>query len=236
MSYVGKAVAIDIRTFVFANGHSATVARFRRGMVSFSLHVGSRDPSVGPAGVPFDAGPAISTPELAVILGAFNGGFYISSGAGGFEVDGITLSPLKDGEASFVIDQNGTGHVGVWGQDLPARGEKVLSVRQNLPPLIASGRPAANINDVAAWGGTLNHATVVSRGALGEDAAGNILYAGSGTGALPVDMAQALMASGALQAMELDINPEWVQLDLAPVPGGCSPPSSPGSDAQPTNI
>ncbi|MHB8439612.1 MAG: hypothetical protein ACYDD4_10660 [Acidimicrobiales bacterium] len=196
--------------------------------MSFALHVGSRDPSVGPSGVPLDAGPAISIAELPLLLGAFNGGFYVSTGSGGVEVDGTTFSPLKAGDASFVIDQNGSGHIGVWGQDLPAPGEKIFSVRQNLPPLVIGGKAAADVNDVAAWGATVNHATVVSRSALGEDSAGNILYAGSGTGALPVDMAQALIAAGAGEAMELDINPEWVQLDLATVPGGTLSAEVPG--------
>ena len=48
---------------------------------------------------------------------------------------------------------------------------------------------------------------------------GDILYAGS-MSALPIDMGSALITAGAISAMELDINPEWVQLALAPSPGG----------------
>ena len=33
--------------------------------------------------------------------------------------------------------------------------------------------------------------------------------------ALPVDLATALSEDGATDAMELDINPEWIQLDVA---------------------
>ena len=36
----------------------------------------------------------------------------------------------------------------------------------------------------------------------------------------PEDLARALAAAGAVVAMELDINPEWVQLDVAGRPGG----------------
>lgn len=64
------------------------------------------------------------------------------------------------------------------------------------------------------------NATVVSCTALGEDAVCDILFAGSGTGALPMDMAQALLASGAQQAMEFDINPGWVQLAFGATPAG----------------
>jgi hypothetical protein len=54
---------------------------------------------------------------------------------------------------------------------------------------------------------------------LGEDAAGNLIYVAS-MDALPSDLADTLVAVGAVTAMELDINPEWVQLDLASSPGG----------------
>ena len=37
--------------------------------------------------------------------------------------------------------------------------------------------------------------------------------------ALPVDLGNALLAAGAVTAMQLDINPEWVQLALAPGAG-----------------
>ncbi len=35
----------------------------------------------------------------------------------------------------------------------------------------------------------------------------------------PADLADALVRSGAQVAMQLDINPEWVQLDMAAAPG-----------------
>jgi hypothetical protein len=38
--------------------------------------------------------------------------------------------------------------------------------------------------------------------------------------ATPADLATALIRAGALIAMELDINPNWVQLDVAGKPGG----------------
>ena len=60
---------------------------------------------------------------------------------------------------------------------------------------------------------------VVARSAVGEDAAGDLLFAGS-MSASHQDLAQALAERGARIGMELDINPEWVQLDVAAKPGG----------------
>jgi hypothetical protein len=59
----------------------------------------------------------------------------------------------------------------------------------------------------------------VPRSALGQDASGNILYA-AGMSLVPSDLAAGLVDAGALNAMELDINPEWVQAVGAPSPGG----------------
>jgi hypothetical protein len=218
VSYLGPAIAVDERSFPYPDGSVVTVARFRSGQVAFDLHVGSQDPPANLAALPADAQPAVSSTEAPRLLAAFNGGFKLTSGEGGFEVDGQTLAPLVDHLASFVIDSNGTGHVGIWGQDVPVPNETVASVRQNLPPLVLGSQPSPNVSDVAAWGSTLGGGAMVARSALGEDSEGDILYAGS-MSTLPSDLASALIASGATTAMELDINPEWVQLALAPSAG-----------------
>ena len=59
----------------------------------------------------------------------------------------------------------------------------------------------------------------MARSALGENAAGDLMYAAS-MSTSPADLAKALAGAGARVAMELDINPEWVQLDVASGPGG----------------
>jgi hypothetical protein len=46
----------------------------------------------------------------------------------------------------------------------------------------------------------------------------------------PADLADALARSGARTAMELDINPEWVQLDTARRPGGPLAAAVPGQN------
>jgi hypothetical protein len=153
----------------------------------------------------------------------------MNADAGGFEVAGLVVKPLQTGVASLVIDASGAAHVGVWGQGLPVAGEAVASVRQNLQPLVSSGQPSPLIGDIGVWGDTLGGVPAVARSSLGEDAAGNLLYAASMT-ALPTDLATALIGAGAVTAMELDINPEWVQLAEAPTPGGVLAPGIPGQE------
>ena len=176
-----------------------------------------------------DAGAAIGPDQVSSLIAAFNGGFKSVAGAGGFELNSQVLLPLRAGVASLAIDADGSAHVGVWGAGLPLPGEKVVSVRQNLAPLIVSGRPSPLITDIGAWGATLGGGAVTARSSLGEDGAGDILYA-AGMAAYPSDLADALITAGAVSGMQLDINPEWVQFDAAPVPGGTLAAGIPGQN------
>ena len=207
-------VAVEERTITVPSGHVVTLIRFDAGRVVFDLHIGSTDPPVNLATIPGDRGPAIAADEAPFLLAAFNGGFKIRDGPGGVELLGQVVAPLSDGKASFVIDVNGTAHVGVWGSGLPAPGEQVASVRQNLAPLVTGGVLNPTVNDPAAWGATLTSSKVVPRSGAGEDAQGDIIYAG-GMDLVPADLSAALLDAGAINAMQLDINPEWVQLDAA---------------------
>ena len=230
---VDGAIAVDSETVTGTTGHAVTIYRFRAGRIHVGLHVGSTDPPRGTAVVSADSGATIGTDETSSLLAAFNGGFESSAGAGGFELNGQVLLPLQTGYASLVIDTDGTAHVGLWGQGVPTAGEPVASVRQNLAPLVANGQPSPNIADIGAWGATLGGGSAVARSALGQDAVGDLLYAGSMT-ALPSDLAGALVSAGTVTAMELDINPEWVQLAVAPAAGAPLTTGVPGQ-SRPAN-
>ncbi len=222
-------IAVEERTVTVPSGRVVTLVRFDVGRVVFDLHIGSSDPPVNLATIPQDRGPAIAADEVPFLLAAFNGGFKMNAGQGGVEVDGQVVSPLMDGKASFVIDANGTAHIGVWGSALPTRGEQIESVRQNLPPLITGGAPNPTVGTPADWGATVNSSMVVARSAAGEDAQGDIIYAG-GMALLPADLSAALLAAGAVNAMQLDINPEWVQLDAAATAGAPLATQVPGQN------
>jgi len=211
-------IAIDERTITGPLGGAVTVIRFRSGFIHFDLHVGATDPTVGSASIPPDARSVIGPDEVPLLLASFNGGFKESSHAGGFELDGQVLNPLVPGLASFVIDDDGATHIGVWGEGLPAPGEQVESVRQNLSLLVSGGVASPTVANSAAWGAMLGPGPAVARSALGQDSEGDVLYA-AGMSLTPTDLAAALVEAGAVSAMELDINPEWVQADAAPNAG-----------------
>jgi len=211
------------------DGHVVTVFRFRAARTRFALHAGSSDPPVPASTIGSDSGPAIGPDEAPALVAAFNGGFKTSSGSGGFELDSRVIVPLQAGVASLVIDANGSAHVGIWGGGLPIPGEQVVSVRQNLAPLVANGQPSPSIADIGAWGSTLGGGAAVARSSLGEDTAGDLIYAAS-MDAVPDDLASALISAGGVTGMELDINPEWVQLASASTPGGVLAAGIPGQN------
>lgn len=222
-------IQADTRTVDEADGSHVTVARFRAGTFRLDLHAGSTDPPSAGVPLPADGENAVAAVERPLLLGAFNGGFKTSSGSGGVEIAGHVLSPLITGRASVVIDADGRPSIGTWGSDVPAQGTQVASVRQNLQLLVEGGQPAPSAGVPSAWGVTLGGGVAVARSAVGTDALGDLIYAGS-ISARPADLADALVAAGAVTGMEMDINPEWVQLDLASTPGGTLTAAVPGQN------
>jgi len=216
-----------VSSFRAADGTVITLARFS-GTVTYRLHSGSSDPGGAALGV-VQAGPAVPTWEQHTLLAAFNGGFLTSTGSGGYEQEGHVIVPLRTGLASLVIDTAGHAQLGVWGYGLPLPGTAVYSVRQNLDPLVSGGRLSNSAADWPIWGATLGGGEFVARSALGQTAAGDLVYAGS-MSTSPADLAAALISAGVVSAMELDINPEWVQLDVASQPGGQLTAAIPGQN------
>jgi hypothetical protein len=169
------------------------------------LHPGYEDP--GAAGWP--VGPQITDAEKPTLLAMFNGGFRLGLGLGGFQIGQRVGAPIAPGYASVVTYTDGSSDIGLWGTQVPNGNKTVASVRQNLGMLVDNGQLAANIDQYGPWGATLGGGFAVARSGLGIDHYGNLIYAGSSY-ATPRAIGQALIQSGAVRAMQLDINPQWV--------------------------
>lgn len=204
-----RGVAVDQRWFTVPGGSRVYVLRFRRGAVAFHFHVGSEDPPGASSRTPIDARSSISASEWRVgVLGVFNGGFKRAARAGGVLVDGSVAVPLVDGAPTVMIDALGQLTIGTWGVGAAPHGRTVVAARQNLGYLVNGGAVAPAASSVARWGDTLGHVDAVARTGVGVNAAGDVLYA-VGSPLLPIDLARALAAAGAVRAMEMDINPYW---------------------------
>jgi hypothetical protein len=189
-----------------------------------SLYSGSSIPGGGP----FPLSAPIKTSAARTLVAAFNAGFLMNNANGGYYTAGRTEIPLRKGAASFVVYRNGTSNVVAWGNGVTLN-SSVVSVRQNLDLLVNNGRPVAGLaaNDTTKWGFTLGDAVYVWRSGLGITANGALVYVG-GPGLNITDLANLLVRAGAVRAMELDINTDWVNFSSYT-------PSTPHGLASPTN-
>ncbi len=180
--------------------------RFDQRVARLVLHAGSVDPGGGP----WSHGPAIVGSERRRLIAAFNSGFRLDTGAGGWRAGTRTVVSLAPGRASIVTYRDGWTDIGAWKNGVPAR-QPVASVRQNLYLLVDHGVAASDVSSCieTCWGATVGGVLSVARSALGIDARGRLIY-GAADSATPATLAQGLIDGGVRRAAELDINPDWV--------------------------
>ena len=163
-----------------------------------------------PGGGPYPHTAPVSASAAKSMVAAFNAGFLMNNANGGYYTGGKTIMPLRRGAASFVIYRNGSANIADWGRDASLTPD-VVAVRQNLDLLVDHGKPVTglNPNDTTQWGFTLGNAVYVWRSGVGITANGALVYAG-GPGLNITTLADILARAGAVRAMELDINTDWV--------------------------
>jgi hypothetical protein len=161
------------------------------------------------------ASGAIPLADRTSLLAAFNAGFMMSDSRGGWFSNGRTAMPLRAGAASLVFRNDGTADVGIWGRDV-TMSMSVTAVRQNLQLLIDGGAPTALVTTRAyelVWGNTIRHQLAVWRSGVGITRNGRLVYA-AGRGLTVPQLTEGLLAAGAVRAMELDINTQFVDAYL----------------------
>ncbi len=193
-------------------------------LLGASMYSGSTIPGGGPYRLTAPIQPQAATTMVA----AFNSGFLMRDSNGGYYTEGKTIVPLRPGAASFVIDKDGTVTIGAWGRDVSMT-PNVVAVRQNVNLLVDGGQPVPGLdaNDTTKWGFTLGNQVYVWRSGVGETANGALVYV-AGPDLNITDLAEVLVRAGAVRAMELDINTDWV--DFATYA-----PGAPTGAASPTN-
>ena len=181
-----------------------------------------------PGGGPWPNSAPVRPRAARDLVAAFNAGFLMNDANGGYYTDHKMVDPLRVGAASFVVYRNGTSNIIAWGPHDRVSGD-IVSVRQNLNLLVKNSRPAPGLRatDTSQWGFTVGNAVYVSRSGLGVTADGALVYVG-GPGLNITDLANLLVRAGAVRAMELDINVDWVNYSYYS-------PSTPNAFAASTN-
>ena len=157
------------------------------------------------------AQPYIAPGTRLGLLATFNGGFKIATSGGGFYLNGATGGTLTKGVASVVYYRDGQIAIGVWGGTVRMTPD-VVGVRQNLHLIVAHGK-------IPAIGGLQRREQPGAPPSAAATTCGGPASASPATGgsifvygpALNVrELAELLKRAGAVTAMELDINPDWM--------------------------
>lgn len=188
-----------------------TIAQMNMKKMNLGIVAGTKEPG-GKIGNP---GPGIVPKDVVKnnkLIAAFDGGFQFRDGEYGMMADGKIYLPLKNDLASIVGYKDGTIKIVEYtGQNL---GENVLFIRQNCPILIKDGKVETNdIKNKKLWGRTLTSGIYTWRTGIGITKNGNLLFA-VGNNLTPNTLAIALKMAGAENAMQLDINPNWVRFNI----------------------
>jgi hypothetical protein len=151
--------------------------------------------------------------ESNTLVAAFNGGFQKKDGEYGMIVGNKTYLPLRKNLATLVISKESKLKIiNYTGQAL---GKDVSSIRQNGPILLQDSRDVSLSNawNMQNWGLTTTNTMYTWRSGIGITRDGDLIYA-AGPSLVPETLAAALKAAGAVDAMQLDINPVWVRFVL----------------------
>lgn len=172
---------------------------------SIQIYAGTTQPG---GSWPYQA--PIPASRYSTLLAAFEGGFQFTPTSGGFYQAGRYGSPLHAGDASLVEYDNGSVTIGAWGSEVSMT-PAVQSVRQNLTLLVDHGQltPQASIAPLVNWGYSLGNLVNTWRSGIGITANDDLVWVG-GPSLSPAELGAVLIHAGAVEGMQLDINPDWV--------------------------
>jgi Phosphodiester glycosidase len=189
------------------SSYVSAIASMDQRLVKFYLHPGSEDPGPGNWGA--NSNPSIPPGKRTDLLATLNSGFKLDASKGGFYLNGKYDGSLVTGAASVVYYKNGTVKIGEWGRDFGMTSQ-VAAVRQNLKLIVDHGQVPDSVdsNVEAGWGYTLGGGYYVWRSGIGITRDGRVTFVYGP--ALDVrQLATLLQHAGAVEGMQLDINPFW---------------------------
>ncbi|MDE3094791.1 MAG: phosphodiester glycosidase family protein [Chloroflexota bacterium] len=193
---------------------TVTLAAFDAGSISLHPVAGTQDPG-GPLGVRGPGDIPASVLRGGALIAAFNGGFRWDDGHYGMLVDGMEITPMRDGLATLASYRDGSFRFGIWGSDIvPA--PDLVSARQNGIFLIDHGAVSPKIDaggETWGWVFYKSRQFYTARTAIGLTADGRFVFA-AGHDVDARTLALAMQRAGVVTAMQLDINSPYSQMAL----------------------
>ena len=199
----------DLRFSSVYTSYVAGIASMNQSLLKFELRPGTLDPGPGN----WKAADSIAPGTRRGLMATFNSGFRISVSGGGFYLNGKRDGTLTPGVASMVYYRDGHVAIGVWNRTVHMT-PQVVGVRQNLHLIVVNGQVPSSVdyNVETSWGATLGGGYNVWRSGIGITRDGRVIFVYGP--ALDVrQLAALLRRAGAVTAMELDINPDWMSYE-----------------------
>ena len=196
------------------------IASMDQRLLTFQLRPGAEDPGPGSWGY----SPWLPPNSRSGLLATFNGGFKLDAAGGGFYLNGHTKGTLTPGAASLVYYKDGHLAIGSWGQGVSMTSQ-VLGVRQNLKLLVDHGVVPTTVdsNVQTQWGATLGGGYYVWRSGIGVTRDGRVIWV-YGPALSVRTLADLLQRAGAVEGMQMDINPAWMSyMYYKPTPSTADP-------------
>ena len=187
-----------------------------------------------PGGGPYKYSAPIKPADSMNLVASFNAGFRMKDANGGYYTQGKTIIPLRKGAASAVIFKDGTMTVAAWGNEV-VMNNQIASVRQNLDLIVNKGKIVSGLgnSNYKSWGTTVKNVYNVWRSGVGVTSNGAIIYAGGPSLSIS-DLANVMVRAGAIRAMEMDINTDWVTFSSFTGPLNTVTTAANGKDLLPT--
>ncbi len=199
----------DLRFSRVYTSYVAGIASMCQSLLKFEMRPGTLDPGPGN----WKAADSIAPGTRRGLMATFNSGFRISVSGGGFYLNGERDGTLTPGTASLVYYRDGHVAIGVWKRTVRMT-PQVVGVRQNLHLIVVNGHVPSSVdyNVQTSWGATLGGGYNVWRSGIGITKDGRVIFVYGP--ALDVrQLAALLRRAGAVNAMQLDINPAWMSYE-----------------------
>lgn len=160
------------------------------------------------ASFPLELRSGLIAPEhWPSLVAAFNGGFQTIHGGYGMMVNGHRIGEPMSDACTVCIYGDGGIRIRSWDAVSEQVG-KMVAYRQTPRCLVEQGvrHPDLKNRYNTSWGAVVNGATVVRRSALGIDRTGKVLFFGMGDALTARSLADGMMAAGAHDVAQLDVN------------------------------
>jgi hypothetical protein len=199
----------DLRFSKVYTSYVAGIASMNQKLLKFELRPGTLDPGPGN----WNAANSILPGTRRGLMATFNSGFRINVSGGGFYLNGHRDGGLTPGVASVVYYRDGHIDIGVWNRTVHMTPD-VVGVRQNLHLIVINGQVPTSVdtNVTTSWGATLGGGYNVWRSGIGITKDGRVIFV-YGPDLDVRQLASVLRRAGAVNAMQLDINPAWMSFE-----------------------